>query len=77
MPLETMITVTWADTGGSFEIAMMLDLFYNDNDGWYKSGTNETIREVSLTLVKAGVEEEVVHDCISEIISAIKGEYGD
>lgn len=45
--------------------------------GWWKASTGEAVEEAVRDMVKLGVDGESICAILSNVIHALKGEYGD
>ena len=46
-------------------------------DGWWKSGTEDTLMMAVLVLSGAGLPPEVIREVLGDVICAIREEYGE
>lgn len=46
-------------------------------DGWWKPSTEDTLLEVTETLLGEGVDEEVISESLESVMGALRAEYGE
>lgn len=46
------------------------------SDGWWKNDTEETLRDVAVTMLE-DMDEDSVENCLHRVISSLREEYGE
>lgn len=59
------------------ELADHISVILAPEKGWWKSSTENAIFDIAVEMLDANIEETLARDLISNLISAIREEYGE